>query len=127
MKYCSESVTYVFVLSHCAPGEVGGMFVLLCRKYQSGQSLVKANRRRCYCSSEPLSLQPTEEGQFSFFFPLLNTILLVRCQSRRQGFLANHSSSHAYQKRKPSQLLFLLFMVLISAFLLHKSCMLIEE
>ena len=36
--------------------------------YQSGQSLIKANRRRCYCSSEPPSLQRSEEGQFPFFF-----------------------------------------------------------
>lgn len=29
--------------------------------------IAKADRRRCYCSSESLSLQPTEEGQFSGF------------------------------------------------------------
>ena len=34
---------------------------------QEYQSRIKANRRRCYCSSEPLSLQPTGEGQLSFF------------------------------------------------------------
>lgn len=29
-------------------------------------STVRANRRRCYCSSEPLSLQSTVEGQWTF-------------------------------------------------------------
>lgn len=48
--------------------EVNRMCVNALQEQQSGHSLVKANRRRCYCSSEPLSLQPTEEGQFSFFF-----------------------------------------------------------
>lgn len=59
------------------------------------QSLLAANRRRCSCSSEPLSLslQPTEGRPSTFFFsfhPLVDTAELVRCQRIRQGFWANH-------------------------------------
>lgn len=90
--------------------EVSRMFVNALQEYQS---LVKANRRRCYCNSEPLSLQPTE-GQFSFFF---GEYSFAGDMPEKKPRFSSKSLCHVmHTKSENLQLFYLTFIGFITAF-----------
>lgn len=93
------------------------MFVNASQEYQS---LVKANRRRCYCSSEPLSLQPTE-GQFSFF---LGEYRFAGEMPEKPPRFSSKSLSHLMHTKSKNLHLLSLFHWLHNCISLAKPCML---